>query len=317
MLAGILQMLMSIMKSTSSQQGFDNVNCLSTKTSLLRAFLVTYQEGINGFKAGNYGGAIGAFKRSLTICKSAISDVTHDGGLFDSLQSNDTHNGHFIARAGGTENRERMPRTTLDSRSILSLPQQFVANQHQHYSRPSNISAIATGFELPTSVAGLDDETKFMHRTLFEVSSDFSRILDSREFLQDAQSYPFHVLIKATIFNLALSVHLSALEDTPSSYLRTSKLTKAKKLYQFVFQLAHSSENWMDAVMLLGTVNNLALVLELQGEHDHANQYQNYLLSTLMFLVESNQAVHIPEFEGFLSNVMKQFMVTSPSAPAA
>jgi hypothetical protein len=115
------------------------------------------------------------------------------------------------------------------------------------------------------------------------------------------------------MYNLALSVHLSAIQ-----YNDISSLQRARKLYELAFQM-HLEES-CDVTLLysLALMNNLGLIYHVLGEEERSKTCFKNMLATMMYLLESDEAKTIKQWDGLLSNVMdRMFHESQVAAPAA
>ena len=149
--------------------------------------------------------------------------------------------------------------------------------------------------------------------------------------------------VVVVMYNLALAVHLSAdhaplqeeshfcdhcdcdgdIDMSLSSYddeeRRRIVLARAQKLYELAFQM-HLEES-CDVTLLysLALMNNLGLIYRMTGDVDRSRRCFNNQLSTMMYLLEAQEARTIKQWNGLFSNVMK-FVLKDKleiSAPAA
>ena len=122
----------------------------------------------------------------------------------------------------------------------------------------------------------------------------------------------FSKLAIVVIYNLALSCQLNALATSSMD-----QLLKAKGLYEFAFQI-HLQES-CDVTLLysLALMNNLGLIYQEVDDHDRAQQCFQNMLATMMFLLESNEAGNIKQWDGLLSNVMDVIFVQKDAVASA
>lgn len=115
------------------------------------------------------------------------------------------------------------------------------------------------------------------------------------------------------MYNLGLSFHLSAVQENC-----LDRLTRARMLYEFAFEM-HMEEG-CDVTLLytLALMNNLGLIYHLLGEGNRSHHCFQNMLSTMMFLLDADDAWKIKQWDGLLSNVLTYaFAGTRVSAPAA
>jgi hypothetical protein len=155
------------------------------------------------------------------------------------------------------------------------------------------------------------DKTKrnFVFRDPIEIPFD---VVPTTEEPSDELINKFVVVI---MYNLAVSVHLSALQ---CPYNVVSNLTRARRLYELAFQM-HLEES-CDVTLLysLALMNNLGLIYQALGEEERSKTCFKNMLSTMMYLLESDEAKTIKQWDGLLSNVMdRMFTDGKVAAPAA
>jgi tetratricopeptide (TPR) repeat protein len=115
------------------------------------------------------------------------------------------------------------------------------------------------------------------------------------------------------MYNLALAFHLSALQKSS-----LPRLKRARKLYELAFQMHLKESSDVTLLFSLALMNNLALIYDMLGEHERSKMCFTNLLATMMFLLESNEAHSIKQWDGLLSNVMGLiFTETEVAASAA
>ena len=149
--------------------------------------------------------------------------------------------------------------------------------------------------------------------------------------------------VVVVMYNLALAVHMSA-EHSPvqeeshccdhcdcdgdidmslSSYddeeRRRIMLVRAQKLYELAFQM-HLEES-CDVTLLysLALMNNLGLIYRMTGDVDRSQRCFKNQLSTMMYLLEAQEARTIKQWDGLFSNVMnfvlkEQMDISAPAA---
>jgi hypothetical protein len=122
----------------------------------------------------------------------------------------------------------------------------------------------------------------------------------------------FSKLSMVAMYNLALAFHLSALE-----LASVTRLVRAQKLYEFAFHM-HLEES-CDVTLLysLALMNNLGLIYRLLGDEGRSGQCFQHLLATMMFLLESEEAQKIQQWDGLMSNVLGLIFTEQAVAAAA
>jgi hypothetical protein len=114
------------------------------------------------------------------------------------------------------------------------------------------------------------------------------------------------------IFNIALAHQLSAVGSDDQQL----KLRTAAKLYELGFSLERDEnfENNSSILFTLATVNNLGLIHHKLNDGETANKCFEYLLSTMMFLIDCGEG-NVCELDGFLRNVSN--LISEPCSAAA
>merc|ERR1712224_825688 len=113
------------------------------------------------------------------------------------------------------------------------------------------------------------------------------------------------------MYNPALTLHLHAIQtDSSSSNSSKKKKTRrlysrARKLYELAFEM-HLDESCEDVNLLftLAIINNLGLIYDRAGESARAETCFGNMLSTMMYLTDSNEAKNVAQWDGLFSNVM-------------
>ena len=119
-------------------------------------------------------------------------------------------------------------------------------------------------------------------------------------------------LTNIVMYNLALSFHLHGLQRNC-----VDSLIRAQYLYELAFQL-HVQE-CCDVTLLfsLALLNNLGLIYRTTKEIKRSNACFQHMLSTMMYLLECNEAGTIKQWEGLMSNVMDFALLHSDIVAAA
>jgi tetratricopeptide (TPR) repeat protein len=124
-----------------------------------------------------------------------------------------------------------------------------------------------------------------------------------------------------TMFNLALALHLSGLEDQHSQ-----RLEKALSIYEYAFQIQAQEDVDLSDIFPLAILNNLGHVHTLLQNHEKAELCFQNLLSCMLYILDQ-QSMERPREEkktlsscwtGLLSNCTELiFRASSASAPSA
>jgi hypothetical protein len=166
------------------------------------------------------------------------------------------------------------------------------------------------------------------------------RVNDTTDESDRNEIYIFSVIL---VFNLALTHHLMALEETPptatalkavggdqedpeckdskdsSSQRRRhfNHLKSALKLYELGFDMQMKGLVSMDMTYTMAMVNNCASICKALNQRQRAQKFYEHLLSSLLYLVENGEADNIDEFDGFLGNASKLILRKKVAAAAA
>merc|ERR1711977_434342 len=152
----------------------------------------------------------------------------------------------------------------------------------------------------------------------------------------------FSKFIMIVMYNLALTLHLQAIEADDGDCERTTTeakstrrsssgmsrrakrlFSRARKLYELAFEM-HIDESCEDVNLLftLALINNLGLIYDRIGEKSRSETCFGNMLSTMMYLTDSNESSNVKQWDGLLSNVMdilffKKKVMYEVGAPAA
>jgi tetratricopeptide (TPR) repeat protein len=148
-------------------------------------------------------------------------------------------------------------------------------------------------------------DTEFVYR---------SPILFSQEDI-DEQEYDEPGIHCEILFNMALTYHLWALDDSLVSSKKQYRLKKALKLYEYSFSM-QTGLGFMSITTLLALVNNCASIYKLLEKTERAEKFYNHMLSTLMAMIEIGEASEVDELDGFLHNACR-IILQDVAAPAA
>lgn len=149
----------------------------------------------------------------------------------------------------------------------------------------------------------------------------------------------FSKFIMIVMYNLALTLHLQAIEADDGDCAEHNSKTggrrsginrrarrlfaRARKLYELAFEM-HLDESCEDVNLLftLALINNLGLIYDRTGETSRSETCFGNMLSTMMYLTDSNESSNVKQWDGLLSNVMdilffKKKVMYEVAAPAA
>mmetsp|Transcript_131645 Transcript_131645/g.196177 ORF Transcript_131645/g.196177 Transcript_131645/m.196177 type:complete len:246 (+) Transcript_131645:66-803(+) len=133
------------------------------------------------------------------------------------------------------------------------------------------------------------------------------------------------MLAAVAILNLALTFHLVAFHDDKTlNITKTQALQKSVQLYECAFDLQQSEDWESSAFVVMAILMNLAHAHALLGNDKMSDNCSQQLLSTLMFLVQTDNTRTAEETQGkrfdiFLGSIMHLVFRTkaSQTAPAA
>lgn len=143
-------------------------------------------------------------------------------------------------------------------------------------------------------VAPLSSESHFVFRDPIDIPFD---IIPRTSAPSEQLITKFVVVV---MYNIALSVHLSALQSNDITLLN-----RARRLYELAFQM-HLEES-CDVTLLysLALMNNLGLIYQATGDEERSKTCFRNMLATMMYLLESDEAKTIKQWDGMLSNVIE------------
>jgi hypothetical protein len=264
-------------------------------------FLAHNNKGIDEIQRGEYDSAILSFTIALKLlrpCIPALLDPTplDNGSSSSSSSSEDQHqevrSSAILPNATSTHG-EATPQIQADDDDIVNYHRYYVCN------------------ELDDSTSFGSFGTEFVFHHPIEISNHSVPVLGS------TAAHHFFMKRSAVVtFNLALSFHLGAtIQEEGQRTIQISSflgLVRAKKLYESAwFQLHYLQEqNNSDTSILysLALMNNLGLIYSVLCEHERSNHCFETMLTTMMFLLVSDQAQILQEWdelvwEGLVSNV--------------
>jgi tetratricopeptide (TPR) repeat protein len=114
----------------------------------------------------------------------------------------------------------------------------------------------------------------------------------------------------AAMFNLALSYHLCAIQKQSLELIE-----KALSYYQLAYKIL-IDETHVVVSQAMAILNNIGQIHRLLRNDAGAKDCFEYLLSTMLFVLQIGEADRIQNWESFLSNVM-DFIVDTPNPAAA
>ena len=276
-------------------------------------------DGIQMMNKGNYRDAIAAFTLGLEILRgnngtsaSAVAATGRNpyyfGDCCPSEQqaideiSQPYYSCNDATTSADTRDGTRYSRDNISSSCHGSLRTTSSSFQQQQY-HPFILQQSLTA---NTSNTSDDDHTNFIFRDAIEIP--IQSMIRSR--LNDKMVMKLSIVV---LYNLGLSFHLSAMETNS-----LDKVLRAKMLYEMAFEM-HMEEG-CDVTLLytLALMNNLGLIYHVLGECQRSQHCFQSMLSTMMFLLEADDARKIKQWDGLLSNVLSYVYHDSKvAAPAA
>jgi tetratricopeptide (TPR) repeat protein len=112
------------------------------------------------------------------------------------------------------------------------------------------------------------------------------------------------------MYNLALSYHLCAFQRQSLEHIE-----KALSYYQLAYKIL-IDETHVVVSQAMAILNNIGQIHRLLRNDAVAKDCFQYLLSTMLFVLQIGEADRIQNWESFLSNVM-EFIVDNPNPAAA
>jgi tetratricopeptide (TPR) repeat protein len=117
-------------------------------------------------------------------------------------------------------------------------------------------------------------------------------------------------LFLVSLYNLALSYHLSALEKKC-----TKRLEQALSYYALSYKMLLNERDVVVSQAMV-ILNNIGHIHRLLNNEEGAKNCFQYLLTTMLFVQQSGESDRIQNWDSFLSNVM-HLMVAGPQPAAA
>jgi hypothetical protein len=120
------------------------------------------------------------------------------------------------------------------------------------------------------------------------------------------------------LFNLSLAHHLSGISITEHE-MASKRLRTSQQLYEYSFRI-QAQNSHSDMLVATALINNLSLVHKSLGNGYEAQQCDELLLSSVVFLVDmglSSARQGQTVVDGFLGNVMHLLMAEAATASAA
>merc|ERR1712085_111317 len=142
----------------------------------------------------------------------------------------------------------------------------------------------------------------------------------------------FSKFLMIVMYNLALTLHLHALSlsasvQSSSSNNSSSTTTattikyikklflRSRKMYELAFEMHLDTD--VDLLFTLALINNLGLIYYTVNEKDRSTKCFKNMFSTMMYLMDSNEAQSITEWDGLLANAMDILQIGNAVAASA
>merc|ERR1712194_972087 len=147
----------------------------------------------------------------------------------------------------------------------------------------------------------------------------------------------FSKFLMIVMYNLALTLHLHALSlsssvhssSVSSSSGNSSSTTltattikhikklflRSRKLYELAFEMYLDAD--VDLLFTLALINNLGLIYYTVNEKARSTTCFKNMFSTMMYLLDSNEAQSITEWDGLLANAMDILQIGNAVAASA
>jgi tetratricopeptide (TPR) repeat protein len=161
-----------------------------------------------------------------------------------------------------------------------------------------------------------NNEGDFVYQSPIQVSAE--------DFKEHQQAFYESELNCIILFNMALAYHLWALEGSidrenttkETTTISQRRLMKALKCYEMSFTMQGELGSVMSITSILALVNNCASIYKLLKREKRAKKFYGHMLSTIMAMIELDEASEVDQLAGFLYNVSK-LVLRSNVAPAA
>ena len=122
-------------------------------------------------------------------------------------------------------------------------------------------------------------------------------------------------LASVTLYNLALSYHLGALEARNPR--RLLLLQKALAFYDLSRKIQAPGHLEFELVLNMAIVNNIGHIYGQQNQASKAVECFQHILAMVMYVVDCGGGSTIPHLDGFIGNIQRSVINQKPSAPAA
>ena len=307
------------------------------QSRLLQSMIVN-NDGVTLVKLGDYEGAINAFTQSLEGLRPLLAVTACDASTaaasfkaYDEIERGAYDDGEMVIEDCSTSS------SSLDDNGLEEIGIQEPDMKKRRESlapsrqcleqQPTVVSSECCGVNTSPFEGEGQQQRRCHRRQLHQQSQQHQqggRALDQQYIFSDPIEIPSEAtkaapsqrlcskLSMVVMYNLALSFHLSALAQGC-----IARLARAKKLYELAFQMHLEESCEVTLLYSLALMNNLGLVYQLLNDMERSNQCFQHLLATMMFLLESEEAHKIKQWDGLMSNVLGLIFTDHAVAAAA
>jgi hypothetical protein len=266
-----------------------HTDCSKANCTFKRSFLIRKMNDstiLRSIISNNDGVAYiekGTYEHAITSFGDALEILANDNRYRD-----DSQEGHFIMEIDCQATQATIPVLVTPSIPAQLFPDQQCGKK-QIISRSCDASS---------------QEQHFVYSDPISIPPKAADITPNKRL--------YSKLCIVVMFNLAMSFHLAALQQKS-----LERLMRAQRLYELAFQM-HLEEN-CDVTMLfsLALMNNLGSIYHVFCDQERSYRFFQHLLSTMMLLVESDEARAIKRWDGLMSNVMGLIFAQPPCAARA
>ena len=289
---------------------------------LLKSMIVN-NDGVVLVKLGDYEGAIKAFTQSLEGLRPLLAVTARDAAAAATLEAcdvvekdGDEMESDLESSSSSEEDGDEEETQSLRKRRRGSLPSGAINPSRPTTGQCSEDSSSPECCGVTATQGGFHQEQQRQQQQ--------QSCLDQRYIFSDPIEIPSEAtkaaptqslcskLSMVVMYNLALSFHLCALAQGC-----TARLTRARTLYELAFQMHLEESCEVTLLYSLALMNNLGLVYRLLNDSERSNQCFQHLLATMMFLLESEEAHKIKQWDGLMSNVLGLIFTDHAVAAAA
>ena len=124
---------------------------------------------------------------------------------------------------------------------------------------------------------------------------------------------PYNLLTMITVYNMAICHHREAIRRNMDRH----SLRKALQYYELAYSIQVNERIDMTLTPSMVIMSNVGHIHKILGHDEYANRCFQYLLATLMFVVESGEQHMVSGFDEFFSNIMNTMYAKHAPAAAA